>query len=168
MSRLSLGFRALFRCLGDRDFAAGVSSLLATGDESAAAPLPATRSEAVTLLAVLQREARLVDFVQEPIDGYADAQVGAAVREVHKGCRAVFDRMLAFEPALDEPESSQVTVPAGASPNRYRMVGNVTGEPPVSGTLAHHGWRATRCDLPEWRGSDDDALLVAPAEVELR
>jgi hypothetical protein len=169
MSRLSLGFRALFRCLGDRDFAAGVAGLLATGDEAEAAPPPrAVRSEAVTLLAVLQREARLVDFVQEPIDGYADAQVGAAVREVHKGCRAVFDRMLALEPTLDDAEMSEITVPAGASPNRYRMVGNVTGEPPVSGTLAHHGWRATRCDLPEWRGSDDDALVVAPAEVELR
>ena len=76
--------------------------------------------------------------------------------------------MLALEPALDEPEEAEVTIPAGADPNRYRMVGNVTGEPPVSGTLAHHGWQATRCELPEWGGSEEARLIVAPAEVELR
>ena len=169
MSRLFLGFRALFRCLADRGFADRVASLLAAGDEPDEAPAPrATRSHAVTLLAVLQREARFVDFVQEPIDAYADAQVGAAVREVHKGCRAVFDRVLALAPVLEDAEGSEVTVPAGADPNRYRMVGNVTGEPPVTGTLTHHGWRATRCELPEWTGGEESVLIVAPAEVELR
>ena len=169
MSRLSLGLRALFRCISDRQFADKVSSLFVTVEEVDSAPAPrATRSDAVTLLAVLQREARLVDFIQEPIDGYPDAQVGAAVREVHKGCRAVFDRVLGLEPALDAAEMSEVTVPAGADPNRYRMVGNVTGEPPVSGTLAHHGWQARRCELPEWRGTEDTVLVVAPAEVEIR
>lgn len=169
MSRLSLGFRALFRCLSDRPFAERLSGLLADDEPRAApAPPPVTRSDAVTLLAVLQREARLIDFVQEPIDAFPDAQVGAAVREVHKGCRAVFDRVLGLEPALDAAEMSEVTVPAGADPNRYRVVGNVTGEPPFSGTLAHHGWQATRCELPRWRGSEDTALVVAPAEVEIR
>ena len=168
MSRISVGFKALFRCLSDREFADRLSGLFGAAEEpEASAPPAASRSDAVTLLAVLQREARLVDFVQEPIDAYSDAQVGAAVREVHKGCRAVFDRLLALEPALEAAEESRVTVPAGADPNRYRMVGNVTGEPPVSGTLTHHGWQATRCDLPEWRGGEGSVLIVAPAEVEL-
>ena len=168
MSRLFLGFKALFRCLADREFAERVSGLLAAAEEPEAEARPGVnRSDAVTLLAVLQREARFVDFVQEPIDAYSDAQVGAAVREVHKGCREAFDRLLALEPALDAAEESRVTVPAGADPNRYRMVGNVTGEPPVSGTLTHHGWQATRCDLPEWRGGEESVLIVAPAEVEL-
>ena len=169
MSRLFLGFRALFRCLADREFAKKLAGLFLGADEPGTAP-PArvTRNDAVTLLAVLQREGRFVDFVQESIDGYTDAQVGAAVREVHKGCRTVLDRVLALEPALDEPENAQVTIPAGADPNRYRMVGNVTGEPPVSGTLAHHGWQATRCELPEWSGSEQSTLIIAPAEVELR
>ena len=168
MSRLSLGFKALFRCLSDRDFADRVGRIFGAAEEpQAPAPPAATRSDAVTLLAVLQREARLVDFVQEPIDAYPDAQVGAAVREVHKGCREVFERLLALEPAIDGSEESRVTVPAGADPNRYRLVGNVTGETPVSGTLTHHGWRATRCDLPEWKGSEEAVLIVAPAEVEL-
>jgi hypothetical protein len=169
MNRLFLGFRALYRCLVDREFAQRLSGLFASGDEPGTAPAPrATRSDAVTLLAVLQREARFVDFVQESIDAYPDAQVGAAVREVHKGCKTVLDRVLAVEPALDDPEGAEVTVPAGADPNRYRMVGNVTGEPPLRGTLAHHGWQATRCELPEWRGSEETILVVAPAEVELR
>ena len=167
MSRLSLGFRALFRCIGDGDFANRVAALFTASGEPETAPRQ-RRSDAVTLLAVLQREARFVDFVQESIDAYPDAQVGAAVREVHKGCRAVLARVLALEPALEQPEMSEIQVPAGASPNRYRMVGNVTGEPPVTGTLAHHGWQATRCELPEWRGGDEDALIVAPAEVELQ
>ena len=138
MSRLSLGFRALFRCLSDRRFAERLFDLFPVDDETEAPP-PATRSDAVTLLAVLQRAARLVDFVQESIDAYPDAQVGAAVREVHKGCRAVFERVLAFEPVVDAAEGSEVNVPAGADPNRYRMVGNVTGEPPATGTLQR--WR---------------------------
>jgi hypothetical protein len=170
MKRLFLGFRALFRCIVDGEFAERLSGLFADAEEEVTAlPTPgATRSDAVTLLAVLQREARFVDFVQESIDAYPDAQVGAAVRQVHKGCRAVLDRALALEPTLAESENAEVTVPAGADPNRYRMVGNVTGEPPVSGTLAHHGWQATRCELPEWRGSENSVLVVAPAEVELR
>src|SRR5207253_6846543 len=36
---------------------------------------------AVQLLAILQREGRLLDFLQEDVDGYADAQIGAAVRD---------------------------------------------------------------------------------------
>jgi hypothetical protein len=169
MSRLFLGFRALLRCIADREFAEKLAPLLGRAPEpETASPPRVTRNDAVTLLAVLQREARLVDFVQETIDTYTDAQVGAAVREVHKGCRVVFDRVLALEPTLDEPETGSVTIPAGADPNRYRMVGNVTGEPPFSGTLAHHGWQATRCDLPAWRGNEEASLIIAPAEVELR
>lgn len=169
MSRLILGLRALFRSIIDRAFAEKLEGLFdGAAVPEAAPPSPATRSDAVTLLAVLQREARFVDFVQEPIDAYPDAQVGAAVREVHKGCRAVFDRVLALEPTLDEPEGAEVTVPAGADPNRYRLVGNLTGEPPVIGTLAHHGWQATRCELPAWGGSEEATLLIAPAEVEQR
>jgi hypothetical protein len=167
MSRLFLGFRALLRCLSDREFADRLAQLFSGAGAPETAPR-VNRNDAVTLLAVLQREARLIDFVQESIDAYTDAQVGAAVREVHKGCRAVFDRVLALEPTLGEPEGAEVAIPTGADPNRYRMVGNVTDAPPVSGTLAHHGWQATRCELPEWTGSEKARLIVAPAEVELR
>ena len=61
----------------------------------------------------------------------------------------------------------QVTVPADANPEQFRLVGNVTGAPPHRGQLAHHGWQATRCDIPKWSGQPEVALVVAPAEVEL-
>ncbi len=51
----------------------------AAADSSAAVAKPAsTRSDAVTLLAALQREARLVDLIQENLAAYSDAQIGAA------------------------------------------------------------------------------------------
>ncbi|MDB5294029.1 MAG: hypothetical protein JWO31_12 [Phycisphaerales bacterium] len=128
----------------------------------------AVRSDALTLLAVLQREARLVDFLKEPIAGYADAQVGAAVREIHRDAAAALDRMFALAPVRVEPEGSVVTLAAGYDAGRVRLVGNVTGAPPHAGTLAHPGWEATKVELPAWSGSAGSANVVAPAEVELR
>jgi hypothetical protein len=169
MKRFLLGFRALIRSWTDASFAEAATKLLSPRGEAADEPAPTpTRSDALTLLAVLQREARLIDFIQEPIASYADAQIGAAVRDVHSGCKAVFDRLLDLQPLAAESEGSQITVPADANPERYRLVGNVTGTPPHQGQLTHHGWRATRCDIPKWTGDADAALNVAPAEVELQ
>ena len=44
-------------------------------------PLPA-----VQILAALQREGRLIDFLEEDLSAYEDAQIGAAVRNIHQGC----------------------------------------------------------------------------------
>lgn len=167
MNRFLLGFRALIRTWTDESFADATEKLLSAPDEAAAAPVP-TRSDALTFLSVLQRESRLVDFVQEPIAAYPDAQIGAAVRDVHSGCKAVFDRLLDLQPLVAEAEGSGITVPADANPEQYRLVGNVAGTPPYRGQLAHHGWRASRCDIPKWTGDSDSALTVAPAEVELQ
>ena len=126
-----------------------------------------TRSEAVTLLATLQREARFIDFIQEPLADYTDAQVGAVVRDVHRDCGKVLERLFAVRPTLDESEQAEVEVLAGFDAGRYRLTGNVTGEPPFRGSLAHHGWEASKCDIPAWSGTDESAKVVAPAEVEL-
>ena len=101
------------------------------------------RSEAITLLATLQREARFVDFLKEPLDGYSDAQIGAAARDVHRDCgkRA----RAAVRPAgrsSTRRKGPQVEVPAGFDAGRFRLTGNVTGEPPFRGRLVHHGWEA--------------------------
>src|SRR5262249_15954195 len=45
------------------------------------------RSEAITLLAALQREARLVDLVKQPLQDFSDEQIGAAARNVLNDCR---------------------------------------------------------------------------------
>jgi hypothetical protein len=132
------------------------------------APTRPARSEAVTLLAALQREARFVDFVQEPLDEYSDEQVGAAARDVHRQCRAVIERMFGLRPVLSDAEGAAIDVPEGFDAGRYRLTGKVAGQAPFRGQLAHHGWEAARCEVPTWSGGKDSALVVAPAEVEVK
>ncbi len=130
---------------------------------SPAAPArPDLRAGAVAALAVLQRDGRLVDFLLEDIDGYSDEQVGAAVREVHRGSRRALKEHFQLEPVRREAEGSKVGVEAGFDPGAIRLTGEVAGEPPFSGTLRHPGWRATKVELPSLADG-----IVAPAEVEL-
>ena len=56
------------------------------------------------MLATLQREARFVDFVKESLEGYADAQIGAVARDVHRDCGAVLERLFALRPVLADQE----------------------------------------------------------------
>lgn len=126
------------------------------------------RSEAVTLLSALQREARFVDFIREPLEGYSNEQIGAAARDVHRECGRVIDRLFGVEPLLNLEEGADVAVPVGFDAGRYRLVGNVAGEPPFRGKLVHHGWVAAKVELPEWSGSEEAATVVAPVEVELK
>jgi len=130
-------------------------------------PKPPVRNDALTLLATLQREARFVDLAQEPLDGYTDAQVGAAARDVLRDCRKVLERLFALRPALSQEEGAAVDVPAGFDAARFRLTGNVAGEGPFRGRLVHPGWEAAKCELPAWSGSEASARVVAPAEVEL-
>jgi hypothetical protein len=126
------------------------------------------RSDAITLLSTLQREARFVDFIRESLSGYSDAQIGAVARDVHRDCGEVLERLFALKPVLEQEEGSAVEVPASFDANRYRLTGNVTGEPPFRGQLMHHGWIASKCEVPAWTGSEDSARIVAPVEVELK
>src|SRR5436190_15346400 len=45
------------------------------------------RSTLFPYTTLFQSEARFVDFVQEDVAGYADAEIGAAARVVHEGDR---------------------------------------------------------------------------------
>jgi hypothetical protein len=176
---IGLAFKLFFRALTDKPFADRVAPLLRAEAPPAAAPSapptpaapkpapPPARSDALTLLAVLQREGRLVDFLKEPIAGYDDAQVGAAVRDIHRDCAAALDRIFALKPLLDQPDGSPVEVPVGFDAARYQLAGNVSGQPPHRGRLRHPGWQATKLDLPQWTGSSAASTIVAPAEVEL-
>ena len=174
MTRLGIAFRLFFRVLKNGPFAEQAARLL-TGplpEKPATPAAPARReeprrSDALTLLSVLQREARLVDFLKENIAEFDDARVGAAVRDVHRDAGAVLDRLFSLRPVMTEEEGANVQGPAGADAARVRLTGNVTGKPPFRGTLRHQGWEATRSQLPEWSGSAASASIVAPAEVEL-
>jgi hypothetical protein len=121
---------------------------------------------AVALLALLQREGRFVDFLMEEIDGYSDNQIGAAVRDIHRGCRRAMAEHLPLAPVLAGSEESPVHVPDGFDASAIRLTGDVPGDPPFRGTLKHHGWRIERSSLPQPPGGTESGI-VAPAEVEL-
>jgi hypothetical protein len=121
---------------------------------------------ALQLLGLFQREGRLVDFLSESIEAYDDAAIGAAVRDIHRGCKKVLEEHMGVEPVISGDENDSITVDKGFDPARIRLVGNVVGEPPFKGVLRHHGWRAVKVELPV--PSDGlDQTVVAPAEVEL-
>lgn len=125
-----------------------------------------TPTAALQLLGLLQREARFVDFVQEDVAGYQDAEIGAAARVVHEGCRKALREHFTLEPIRAEAEGSRVTLPAGFDATAVRVSGNVVGQPPFTGTLAHRGWRATDVRLPQLTDAQA-AAVIAQAEVEL-
>ena len=136
----------------------------------APAAVPASQSDAevVSFLAILQEKGRLIDFLMDDIAGYSDAQVGAAGRVLHEGCKAALLEHFGIRPMREEGEGSKVTVPSGYAPDEYRLVGRISGEAPFAGTLVHHGWRAEWVKLPRLvRSSADRLPAIAPAEVEL-
>ncbi|MDG2380691.1 MAG: DUF2760 domain-containing protein [Pirellulaceae bacterium] len=178
MARLSLAFRLFFAGLfGKLDVADGQRLLAGSSDpvaepatlsESVPKPAPAAlRSEALTLLATLQREARFVDLVLEPLGEFTDEQIGAAARGVLSECATTLNRMFQLQPLVDAEQNVEIETPAEFDVACYRLSGNVTGDPPFRGRLVHHGWLANRCELPKWSGGDEASKVVAPAELEL-
>ena len=121
---------------------------------------------ALALLGLLQREGRLIDFLGEAIDDYDDADIGAAVRDIHRGCKKVLDDHLTLEAVMPGEEDDDVSVPKGFDPSEVRLIGEVSGDPPFKGTLRHKGLRATKVSLPKL-SAGVDRHVVAPAEVEL-
>jgi len=124
------------------------------------------REGALAFLALLQREGRFVDFVREALDSYSDGDIGAAARDVHRGCRKVIEQYLKLEPVMPGAEEEKVTVPKGFDPAEVRLIGEAKGEPPYRGTLRHHGWRVVDAKLPTLTDGVD-RTVIAPAEVEL-
>jgi Domain of unknown function (DUF2760) len=180
MARIAVAFQAFFKSLLNREVAERIGQALAgpaeqpklekpkPPEKKPEPPKKPARSEAVTLLAALQREARFLDFVQESLDGLSDEQIGAAVRDIHRNLASVINRMFGPKPVLSESEGASIEVPKGFDAGRYRLVGQVAGEPPYQGTLTHHGWQVAVCQLPEWTGTPAAAPIIAPAEVEIR
>ncbi len=115
---------------------------------------------------MLQREGRLIDFLQEDVAAFPDADVGAAARIVHEGCRKVLRQYLTLEPVLPQSEGDRGDVPAGFDAQRIRLTGNVAGQPPYNGALKHHGWVTTAVKFPSTSPAMDPRVL-SPAEVEL-
>jgi hypothetical protein len=178
-----LSWVAFFRTLFDGEFAAGVARLR---EGKPALPPPvevelpkkqkAEKKEvvlreagpeaALQLLSLLQREGRFVDFVQEDMSSFSDAEIGGAARVVHDGCKKALAEHFPLEPVRSEDEGASVTLEKGFDAARVRLTGNVSGDPPYRGALAHRGWRVTEVKLPKM-AEGHDPKIVAPAEVEL-
>jgi len=170
-TRLKYAFSAFFALI---DFGKIPDDILtATGQGAAApataapatAPPPDTADRAVQLLALFQRDGRLVDFLMEDLAAYPDAQVGAAARDVHGGCRAALTRYLSLEPVMDDDEGQAVTVERSADPASVKVTGPIAGDPPYRGVLRHRGWQVSRTELPPLPATG--RAIVAPAEVEV-
>jgi hypothetical protein len=121
---------------------------------------------ALRLLSLFQREGRLVDFLEQDIATFSDADVGAAARVVHEGCRKALRAHATIAPIRSEEEGARVSLPTGFSPSEVKLSGNVTGAGPYAGVLKHKGWRALQFDLATPLDGRDSRVL-APAEVEL-
>lgn len=165
--RLPLAFGAFFKTLGSTEFAAGVLALRTGPAPQAPPPLKESTPEAaLQLLSLLQRDARLIDFIQEDVNNYSDADIGGAARVVHEGCAKVLREHFSIAPVRQEMEGSRISLDAGFDARAIRLTGNVVGKAPFQGQLSHRGWRATEVRLPRLTAGHDLTVL-AQAEVEL-
>ena len=180
--RISYATRIFFSVLSRGEVPDDIApEVVKTQAEPAAAPEPAalparetprpaaedSADRAVQILALLQRDGRLIDFFSEDIAPYQDAQIGAAVRELHANCRKALEQYVRLEPVIEGEEDRPVTVDAGFDPASIKLVGNVKGEPPLRGLLRHRGWRVAEVKLPPLPPQKTGRAVVAPAEVEI-
>ena len=118
------------------------------------------------LFSLMQREGRLMDFLDEDLDQYEDAQIGSAVRSIHTGCRQLVLEYLDPKPVMDQEEGAEVEISEDFDPAVIKLTGNVVGEPPFNGILRHKGWQVGKMNLPTLSGRQN-AEIIAPAEVEI-
>ena len=179
MNRIVLAFRAFFNLLFSGELSSEVLIALNLSRRAAtapakpatpappppAAPVVRTSDGALQILAILQRDSRLIDFLMEDVSAYSDDQIGAAVRELHDQCRDAVARYVTLTPVIDGVEGTYAKAPAQDA-SMIKFVGNVPAKPPAGGTLRHKGWRAVKVELPNLPAKQD-ATIIAPAEIEI-
>jgi hypothetical protein len=172
LTRISIALTAFWRTLIDPQFAQAVVGLREKGSavDTATSPGPALAEAqpdaALQLLGLLQQHGRFIDFLEEDVAAYSDAEVGAAARVIHEGCRKALGEHMSIEPVRTEAEGSRVTLPEGFDSSRVRLAGKVVGQAPFTGNLTHRGWQVTGVKLPKV-AAGHDLKVLAPAEVEL-
>jgi Domain of unknown function (DUF2760) len=174
-TRLWFAWACFLRVLLDGAFAArawGAREPPALPPPPTPAPPPAApegnggATPALQLLALFQREGRLVDFLEQEVASFSDADIGVVARIVHEGCRRALHDHAKLVPVRDEDEGASVTLAAGFDPAEIKLSGNVQGAAPYKGVLRHRGWRATGMKMPV-PVEGHDPSVIAPAEVEL-
>lgn len=126
----------------------------------------ATPDAALQLLALLQKEARFIDFIKEDVSAFGDADVGIAARVVHAGCLKAINEHFSLTTVRSEAEGSKITLAKEFDASQVRLTGNIVGQPPFTGTLIHKGWQVTDMRLPKLT-QGHNTKIVAAAEVEL-
>ncbi len=172
-TRLGFALRCFFAILFEGEIPQDIAntllksaSPLAVPKQDVAPPAAESSDRAVQMLALLQRDGRLIDFLEEDVTPYPDAQLGAAVRSIHSACRQVLERYVKLEPVLASEEDQPVTVPVAFDPAAIKLIGNVAGPPPLQGVLRHRGWRVKEASLPSLPQGTGRSI-IAPAEVEI-
>lgn len=120
---------------------------------------------AAHLLADMQKEGRLIDFLNENLREYSDEEIGSSVRSIHEGCKKVLDSTLTMEKIVDQEEESTYRVNKGYDAKSVRLTGRVGDVYPMKGTLIHPGWKVKNIKLTE--KDDQVKKILAPAEVEV-
>ena len=178
LRRLSLACGSFLSILSKPGFASRVEALNDIAPppqpvEPVEAPAPplsplreAPHEAALQLLGLLQRDARFIDFIEEDVKAYSDADIGAAARVVHEGCRKVLREHFSLQPVRVEAEGSRITLAEGFDAAAVRLTGKVVGKAPFTGSLSHRGWKVSDTRLPKL-AAGHDASIVAQAEVEL-
>ena len=168
VGRASWGLTVAGRANADPALAARLDEVLGNAPLAPAKPTgpPKPSGEPLRLLALLQSEARLVDFLMEDIAAASDAQVGQAVRDIHRKAQATLKQHLTIDTVLSGAEGDKVTVQPGFDPSAVRVVGNVTGQPPFAGEVQHPGWKVKELKLPA-QAEGQDPFVLQPAEVQL-
>lgn len=183
---LGLALGAFLKCLFNRQFAHGVQDL-ALGRGSEASPidasselyhepqalatektsLPELDGSAIQMLAELQKEGRLIDFLEEDLSQYEDEEIGSSVRTIHEGCKKVLSQCLEKEKIIDQEEESSVRVNGDYDVHELKLSGRVSDKFPLKGVLVHPGWKVTAFKLKERSLSASAQHVLAPAEVEI-
>ncbi|ALG68001.1 DUF2760 domain-containing protein [Beggiatoa leptomitoformis] len=174
--RLSLAIKLFFQTATDDKFAQQAQQFLVNPTLPTEPPLQSVTpttilkesnpDAALQLLGLLQADARFIDFIEENIANYSDADIGAAARVIHEGSRKVLHKYFTIQAIRPENEESRITLQAGFDTRRMRLVGNVVGSPPFTGELIHRGWEVSAVNLPKVIEGHDLNIIV-PAEVEL-
>lgn len=117
------------------------------------------------LLAMLQQNGRLIDFLKEDISQFSDEDIGASVRKIQQDCAEMIEANVTIRPLIEQNEGDFIEIPAGYDVTKYKLVGHVV-EPPFKGTVIHRGWKAHKLSLPKIADTISD--IIYPAEIEVK
>ena len=117
-ARIPLAISAFWRTVFEDEFAQGIVRLQQGAGpvrpepaEKPAALLQETGpAAALQLLGLLQQDGRFIDFIEEDVAGFSDAEIGAAARVVHEGCRKAMREHFTLKPVRSEQDSWHKTI----------------------------------------------------------